>query len=272
MSMGGGIWRRRIFQRHGRGCGSPRRARQGRRYGLLRRPRGGGRIGRAGFTLVELLVVMAAIATLVGILVPTLYQARQATRFVICRSQLRQWGAGLLGYLNENDGWIPRRGQGIRPTTRIDRDADWFNCLPPYLGERAYKDRVAAGQRPRPHDGSIFVCPEARRDEGVYFFPYAMNMYLSPWIRPMPHNIAEIRRPETLVFMADAPGPYSATVPSREDYSVAARHNGRANLVFLDGHTEYHDGEFLGCGRGDPRHRDVRWQTGTSGINQSPIK
>jgi prepilin-type processing-associated H-X9-DG protein len=98
-----------------------------------------------------------------------------------------------------------------------------------------------------------------------------MNMYLSPWIRPQPHVLGEIPRASQLVFMADAPGPYSATVPSRNPYGVVARHAGKANLVFLDNHIASFEGSYLGCGVGDPHRPDVRWLTETSGINQPPI-
>jgi prepilin-type processing-associated H-X9-DG protein len=154
----------------------------------------------------------------------------------------------------------------------IERAEDWFNCLAPYAGEKPYKELVAAECRPRPGDDSIFVCPKAIRDTKPYFFSYAMNMYLSPWIRPEAHRLSEIPHPERLVFMADAPGPYSSTVPSKEDYSVVARHEGKANLVFLDGQVGSYSGAYLGCGVGDPEHEDVQWQTGSSGVNQPPVE
>jgi prepilin-type processing-associated H-X9-DG protein len=72
--------------------------------------------------------------------------------------------------------------------------------------------------------------------------------------------------------MADSPGPYSATVPSSNDYDVAARHEGKANILFLDSHVSSYSGEYLGCGVGDPHHRDVRWETESGGINQAPIE
>jgi prepilin-type processing-associated H-X9-DG protein len=227
---------------------------------------------RLGFALVELLLVIFILALLMGILLPVLARTRAAAKSVRCQSNLRQWGIALHCYMMEHDSSIPRRGQGIQPTHKIERPEDWFNCLAPYAGEKPYKELVAEGRRPQPGDDSIFVCPRALRDAEPYFFSYAMNMYLSPWIRPEVHKLSEIPHPERLVFMADAPGPYSSAVPSKKDYSVTARHEGRANLVFLDGRVESYSGEYLGCGAGDPGHEDVQWQTGSNGVNQPPVE
>jgi type II secretory pathway pseudopilin PulG len=74
------------------------------------------RAGR-GFTLVELLVLIAIIAMLIAILLPSLGQARAVTRLSVCGSNLRQLGFGLLAYAGENTGRIPR---GPEPTAEFD--------------------------------------------------------------------------------------------------------------------------------------------------------
>ena len=53
----------------------------------------------SGFTLVELLVVVAIICLLLALLTPTLGRTRELTKAVICRSNLHQMGNGLQGYL-----------------------------------------------------------------------------------------------------------------------------------------------------------------------------
>lgn len=50
---------------------------------------------RQGFTLVELLVVIAVIGLLVGMLLPALAAARDAARSASCKNNLRQFGLGL---------------------------------------------------------------------------------------------------------------------------------------------------------------------------------
>jgi prepilin-type N-terminal cleavage/methylation domain-containing protein/prepilin-type processing-associated H-X9-DG protein len=62
---------------------------------------------RGAFTLIELLVVVAIIAILAAILFPVFAQAREASKKVMCLSNLRQMGAGLALYLSDNDDTYP---------------------------------------------------------------------------------------------------------------------------------------------------------------------
>jgi len=66
-----------------------------------------------GFTLVELLVVIAVIALLMAVLMPALRLARDQAMRIVCGSQERQLGLGLTMYADENDkqllseyGWL----------------------------------------------------------------------------------------------------------------------------------------------------------------------
>jgi prepilin-type N-terminal cleavage/methylation domain-containing protein len=67
------------------------------------------RIGKrvAGFTLVELLVVIAIIAILVALLLPALARARAQAYRVACLSNLRQVGAAFIAYASSNRGSFP---------------------------------------------------------------------------------------------------------------------------------------------------------------------
>lgn len=230
------------------------------------------RAGNGGFTLIELLVVMGVIGVLTTLLLPAFHRARASTHAIGCKANLRELGHALALYLDDWDGFIPRRGQGVQKLGVINRMSDWFNCLPPYAGLPSYFEMAAAGQRLQEGEHSVLVCPTATDPGWLHFLPYGMNMYLSPWIRPASHRITEILHPSQTVFMADAQGSYSAAVPSKKEYSVVARHQGKANLLFLDHHCEGFDGAYLGCGVGDPRRSDVRWETGTGGVNQPPIE
>ena len=62
---------------------------------------------RKGFTLVELLVVIGIIALLIGILLPTLANARENAKRIACASQLRQIALAAHIYAAENKGALP---------------------------------------------------------------------------------------------------------------------------------------------------------------------
>ncbi|MEN6384550.1 MAG: type II secretion system protein [Phycisphaerales bacterium] len=56
------------------------------------------------FTLVELLVVISIIAVLLAVLMPALSKARISARWIVCGTNLKQWGYAIQGYATENGG------------------------------------------------------------------------------------------------------------------------------------------------------------------------
>jgi prepilin-type N-terminal cleavage/methylation domain-containing protein len=136
--------------------------------------------GRAAFTLVELLVVIAIIALLASLLLPGLARAKDKARATQCVSNLRQWAIALSLYAAENEGCIPRRGQGVQPLFLIDRSEDWFNALPPLIDLPSYQSLATNAAIALPNDRSIFVCPNAKPSGSAHFLSYAMNIYVSP--------------------------------------------------------------------------------------------
>lgn len=62
-----------------------------------------------GFSLVELLVVLAVISVLAAMLLPTLERNMREAMKLHCMSNLRQMGVGMTAYLDEAHGWCPQQ-------------------------------------------------------------------------------------------------------------------------------------------------------------------
>lgn len=101
---------------------------------------------KLGFTLLELLVVMAIISILTSISLPALSRARESARSMVCASNLRQLGMTLAIYSSEADGRFPplQRKMG-EDCDRINRGTFMFD------GRATYPEYLT--------DAEILVCP-----------------------------------------------------------------------------------------------------------------
>lgn len=155
----------------------------------------------SAFTLVELLVVIAVIAMLVAILLPSLSNARRQARDTKCMANMRQWGTGLMMFAMENNDIVPWDGPvADNPGYPAENDPEgtpayqvpyfYPNAVPPYLAEDTYEtlmNQAVALQRPKdvplPGDKSIFICPSAQRvtnDDFPSEIPYSVDFSAPP--------------------------------------------------------------------------------------------
>lgn len=135
---------------------------------------------RVGFTLVELLVVIAVIGILIALLLPAVQSAREAARRMSCQNNLKQLGLATLNYESTH--------KALPPAIVLDRDYRWSAQarVLPYLEEGNLYENIdfdedyhllgANGQLYSSEDEAlnagilkaqrieVLMCPSERRD------------------------------------------------------------------------------------------------------------
>ncbi len=127
---------------------------------------------RCGLTLVEVLVVVAIVAGLIGLILPSVQQAREAARATVCRQNLREIGLAAHAFHSASRAFPPARivpRPGDAPQLACGgQEPTWFVHLLPYLEEQSvggwnvYEPFAQHSDALRGKPVSVYVCPTRR--------------------------------------------------------------------------------------------------------------
>lgn len=98
-----------------------------------------------GFTILELLVVVAIIALLIAILLPSLSKARDKARTTACLANLKQISHAINFYAGDNDGYTNPR-MIVRGTGPADSPPGYTLRPDGFTGAAYWSDQILLGQ------------------------------------------------------------------------------------------------------------------------------
>ncbi|MBI3947262.1 MAG: DUF1559 domain-containing protein [Armatimonadetes bacterium] len=203
-------------------------------------------LGRRGFTLVELLVVIAVVAILAAILMPVFAKARERARQTQCLSNLKQIAAAWQMYAQDHDetacpayyftsGWRFEHAWDFTLDWGAGNTPKWYRgLLGPYI-----------------QSGAVHHCPSFSGEAwGRPFTGYAYNTtYIGGDVLAggRPCSLAAIADPAGTVLFAEGgwgdpvSGCNYLRAPSDYQFpwgTAHFRHTGVANVAYADGHVK----------------------------------
>lgn len=210
-----------------------------------------------GFSLIELLVVMAVIGLLTAVAVPAITRSLGSGRAAMCRSNLHQMGIALQAYANSNEGRLPLshlRNYDTRVNSSWDLSVEKVNGV-----ARAQPGLLwqAGG------DTRIQQCPAYQGPSNTSADPYTGYNYNSSYLGgygslrngvfsgTASARLAQIDSPSNCAAFGDGEyadgankymrspqsGPLDTGFSGREAGTQGFRHNGSTGVSYVDGHA-----------------------------------
>jgi prepilin-type N-terminal cleavage/methylation domain-containing protein/prepilin-type processing-associated H-X9-DG protein len=201
-----------------------------------------------GFTLVELLVVIAVVAVIGAFLFSAFSRARETSRNTLCSNNLKQIGLAMKLYAQDNAGFVPNVSGfwvGQQP------DCAWADRILPYLR------KTHTFECPN-HELNEYVpgCPpDADGGSGNMLWDGSYELViLSVPGRLFTHE-SRLQHPASTISVLDGkgraiqPGTHpleTFTLQTVLQQLPSPRHIRKFNVLFMDGHTKRMRGEEFG--------------------------
>ena len=232
------------------------------------------RRSKLGFTLVELLVVLAIITILAALLLPALAGARAKARGITCLNNVRQLGLAAQVYTDEFSDRLPYNlGEAeIHRAVAQRQFLNWNSSIMDWEAVNSDNTNVAlvtqGGIGPYSRNASIYKCPndnyvsdlQAAAGWTARVRSFSMNAMIgdagqfsqsganvnNPDYRQFFKTAEVIKPAQIFVFIEEHPNSiddgYFINNPEQFTWTnlPAAHHNGAVNLSFVDGHAEMH--------------------------------
>ncbi|MBV9865901.1 MAG: DUF1559 domain-containing protein [Abitibacteriaceae bacterium] len=199
------------------------------------------RVGR-GFTLIEILVVIAILSLLAAILFPVFSRARESARRTSCASNLKQLGMAFMQYTQDSDERLPLATDGGNGGSKVPGGWVYFDTWP-YSGTQHF-DVTRGNVYPYVKNPQVYICPSDTygSDSGD---SYAYNACMTASTLSQPHNGKNLAVfPDTSIWMLlseESMGCCDSTDDGFEypGNTFSSRHLGGSNIAFLDGHVKF---------------------------------
>lgn len=185
---------------------------------------------KSGFTLVELLVVVAIILILAGLLLPVLEQAAKKTEAVTCLCNLRSLVLAAFLYADDWDDYLP---PALVPASPAGYSTCWDRTLHPYL-RNSQMYICVSDANPTPGPSFTHSFPHSY---GINFALTLLGGYQAASLRR-----TDLNQPDNTILFFDLNQPYSYGWQSdwgNANQYVAERHLGGVNFAFAGGNARW---------------------------------